>query len=129
GASPGQVSVLLMGPSGQITVLTPTSVTGTSATVETTSLGTFEACVRSPSATASTLTASSGSTPANGTSTATITVTVLDANGSPLAGQTVIFSASGTNNTIAQSASTTDANGVVTGTLASTTAETKTVTA
>ncbi|HEX6810987.1 MAG TPA: Ig-like domain-containing protein [Planctomycetota bacterium] len=65
---------------------------------------------------------------ANGTTTSTITVTVRDGNGDAIAGQTVLLAASGSNNTLVQPG-VTDASGVATGTIASTTAETKTITA
>jgi protocatechuate 3,4-dioxygenase beta subunit len=66
---------------------------------------------------------------ADGLDTAVVTVTVVDANGNPVPGQTVVLGATGSNNVLGQPASTTDAAGVATGTIASTTAETKTVSA
>src|SRR4029450_8443286 len=64
---------------------------------------------------------------ANGTAASTITVTVRDANGNPVAGQTVQLGSSGASNTLVQPASATNAGGVATGTIASTLAEAKTV--
>jgi adhesin/invasin len=66
---------------------------------------------------------------ANGVASATITVTVLDGFGNPVEGATVELAASGSGNTLTQPAAPTGANGQATGALASTTAETKTVTA
>ncbi|HKE00568.1 MAG TPA: Ig-like domain-containing protein, partial [Planctomycetota bacterium] len=65
---------------------------------------------------------------ANGTATSTVTVTVVDANGNPLAGQTVQIAASGTDNTVTQPSGPTNASGVATASIASTRAETKTIT-
>src|SRR5262245_24054634 len=65
---------------------------------------------------------------ANGTTTSTITVTVRDQNGNPVAGQAVQLASTGSNNTLVQPGAT-NASGVATGTIASTTAETKTITA
>src|SRR6185503_17780199 len=65
---------------------------------------------------------------ADGTAISTITVTVRDSNGNPVAGQAVQLAATGSNNTLLQPG-VTDAFGVATGTIASTTAETKTITA
>src|SRR5262245_23698745 len=65
---------------------------------------------------------------ADGTALSTITVTVRDVNGNPVPGQTVSLASTGSNNTLVQPGPT-DAFGVATGTIASTTAETKTITA
>ncbi len=65
---------------------------------------------------------------ANGVATSTVTVTVRDQNGNGVAGQTVVLASSGSNNTLVQPGLT-DANGLATGSIASTTAETKTITA
>ena len=65
---------------------------------------------------------------ANGTDHATVTITLTDCNGNPIVGQSVTLSSTGSNNIIGQPAPTNGA-GVTTGTLASTTAETKTITA
>src|SRR6188474_1810507 len=82
-----------------------------------------------PSATLGTVTANPATgVLANGIAVSTITVTVVDGNGAPLANHIVQLTASGTNNTIVQPA-VTDASGVATGTIASTSAETKTITA
>jgi len=82
------------------------------------------------SAALSTLSASpNANVVANGTANSTITVTVRDANGNPVAGQTVQLAASGSSNTLVQPVAVTNALGIATGTLASTLAETKTVTA
>ncbi len=66
---------------------------------------------------------------AAGGATSTVTVTARDANGNPIQGATVTLTASGTGNTLTQPGGTTNASGVATGTLASTTAESKTVSA
>src|SRR5262249_18268459 len=66
---------------------------------------------------------------ANGSSQAAITVTVHDAAGNPVAGQAVSLAASGTMNNLSANQGTTNASGVLTATLASSTAETKTITA
>jgi adhesin/invasin len=65
---------------------------------------------------------------ANGSDISTITVTVRDENGNPIAGQAVLLAATGSNNILVQPGIT-DALGVASGTIASTTAETKTITA
>src|SRR5262245_65177058 len=65
---------------------------------------------------------------ADGTAFSTITVTVRDLSGNPVPGQTVQLASTGSNNTLVQPGLT-DAFGVATGTIASTTAETKTITA
>ncbi|HZN41859.1 MAG TPA: Ig-like domain-containing protein, partial [Planctomycetota bacterium] len=80
------------------------------------------------SASLSTATASTAAVIADGVATSTITVTVRDTNGNPVAGQAVQLTSSGSNNTLVQPGIT-DASGVAAGTIASTTAETKTVTA
>ena len=81
------------------------------------------------SATVSTVTASPATgVVANGSATSTVTVILRDVNGNPVVGQAVQLSGTGSNNTFVQP-SVTDANGVATGTIASTTAETKTITA
>ncbi|HEX6811191.1 MAG TPA: Ig-like domain-containing protein, partial [Planctomycetota bacterium] len=66
--------------------------------------------------------------PADGSTTSTVTVTVRDSNGNPVAGQAVQLASTGSNNTLVQPGLT-DASGVATGTIATTTAETKTITA
>src|SRR6185436_7422100 len=65
---------------------------------------------------------------ADGTTVSTITVTVRDVNGNGIAAQVVQLAATGSNNTLVQP-TVTNALGVATGTIASTTAETKTITA
>src|SRR6185503_17733340 len=65
---------------------------------------------------------------ADGTALSTITVTVRDSNGNPVAGQTVQLASTGSNNILVQPGLT-DPSGIATGTIASTTAETKTITA
>jgi 6-phosphogluconolactonase (cycloisomerase 2 family) len=64
-----------------------------------------------------------------GAGRATIKVTLSDADGAPVAGQSVALSATGSGNDLVQPAGPTDASGAAVGTLASTVAETKTVTA
>ncbi len=67
---------------------------------------------------------------ANGTSTSTITVTAKDAQGNPVAGQSVTVSVLPTANaTLTQPGGVTNAAGVVTGTLSSTTVSSRTVSA
>ncbi|HZN37448.1 MAG TPA: Ig-like domain-containing protein, partial [Planctomycetota bacterium] len=65
---------------------------------------------------------------ANGSATSTVTVILRDVNGNPVVGAAVQLSSTGSNNTIVQPG-VTNATGVTTGTIASTTAETKTITA
>ncbi len=71
---------------------------------------------------ASSITASSGSTPV------TVTVTARDAFNNPVAGVSVVLSASGTGNSITQPGLT-NASGMATGTVSSTVAESKTISA
>jgi Bacterial Ig-like domain (group 1)/Calcineurin-like phosphoesterase len=78
------------------------------------------------SSTLSTVTAAPSSIPA-GTGTATITVIVMNGNGQPVSGATVVLAASGSGNTLTQPAGTTNSSGVATGTLQSSVAEVKTV--
>src|SRR6202140_4338325 len=82
-----------------------------------------------PSATASSIVASSPTVAADGTSTTTLTVTVKDAQGHAVAGTAVTLSASGTSNSFGAVSGTTNANGVFTTTLASTLAQNETITA
>ena len=81
------------------------------------------------SATLSSVEASPTAVLADGTSTSAITVTLRDANGNPVANQTVTLTATGTGNTLVQAAPKSNTAGVVTATLASTVAESKTITA
>jgi hypothetical protein len=83
----------------------------------------------SPSATTSSLVASSATVAADGTSTTTLTVTVHDAHGNAVAGTAVTLSASGSSNTFGAISGTTDAHGVFTTTLASTLVQNETITA
>lgn len=64
----------------------------------------------------------------DGSTTSTITVTLRNASGVPLSGKTITLSSTGSNNTIVQPG-TTNGSGVATGTIATTTAESKTITA
>ena len=80
------------------------------------------------SASQSEVTASPPTIANDGSATSTITVTLRNASGVPLSGKAVTLSSTGSNNTIVQP-DVTDSNGETTGTIASTTAETKTVTA
>jgi hypothetical protein len=82
-----------------------------------------------PSSARSTLTASPSSVSANGTKYTTLSATALDAQGNPVVGQTVNFSATGSSNTFDPASGTTNASGVLTARLSSTFAEVKTVTA
>jgi adhesin/invasin len=66
---------------------------------------------------------------ANGTDTATMTVVVRDAQGNPVPGQAVTFSATGAANTITPLTATTNASGSASSSLRSTRAELKTLTA
>lgn len=83
------------------------------------------------SAAQTTVVANPGTVQANGTSTTTVTVTTRDANGNPVSGIPVALSASGSNNVFnpATPSGTTNASGEYSATLASTTEETKTLTA
>jgi adhesin/invasin len=83
--------------------------------------------VPTPSASLSTVVASTPSFTAGGSST--VTVTVRDGGNNPMNGVTVTLSATGNGNTITQPVGTTDGSGVATGTLASSGAGSKTVTA
>jgi hypothetical protein len=83
-----------------------------------------------PANSTSTVTASpSSGIVANGTASSTITVTLRDINQIPVAGQAVSLSSTGSGNIVTPSSGATNSAGVFTATLASTTAETKTVTA
>jgi hypothetical protein len=82
-----------------------------------------------PSASRSTIAASTSGVTANGVATTTLTVTVEDANGNAVAGTAVTLSASGSGNIFGAISGTTDANGVFTTTLASTLAQSETITA
>ncbi|SHH49656.1 NF038122 family metalloprotease [Bradyrhizobium erythrophlei] len=82
-----------------------------------------------PSATTSSLVASSPTVKADGTSTTTLTLTVKDANGNAVANTAVTLSASGSSNSFGTISGTTDANGVFKTTLASTLAQNETITA
>jgi hypothetical protein len=82
-----------------------------------------------PSASNSTIVASSITVTADGASVTALTVTVRDAGGNAVAGTAVTLSASGASNTFGAISGTTDANGVFTTTLASTLAQTETITA
>ncbi len=79
----------------------------------------------------STLTSSSSAVMADGVATATLTVTARDAHGNTVPGQAVQLTATGTNNTFTPDPpdGTTDAAGVFSVTLASSTPESKTVSA
>ena len=79
------------------------------------------------SASVSTAVANPTTAAADGNTASTITVTALDAQGRPLAGQTVSLNVSGSGNTVSTPAPT-GANGQTTATIASTVPETKTVT-
>lgn len=85
----------------------------------------------SPSGTTSTITANPSTVAADGVATTTLTVTARDANGNVVPGASVAITSTGTNNTFNPSTpnGTTGANGEFTATLASTTKETKTVSA
>lgn len=80
------------------------------------------------SASQSEVTASPSTILNDGSTTSTITVTLRNASGVPLSGKTITLSSTGSNNTIVQPG-TTNGSGVATGTIATTTAETKTITA
>ena len=80
------------------------------------------------SASQSEVTASPSTILNDGSTTSTVTVTLRNASGVPLSGKTVTLSSTGSNNTIVQPG-TTNGAGVATGTIATTTAESKTVTA
>jgi hypothetical protein len=82
-----------------------------------------------PSATTSSLVASSPTVKADGTSTTTLTVTVKDASGNAVANTAVTLSGSGSANNFGAISGTTDANGVFKTTLASTLAQNETITA
>ncbi|TAJ21204.1 MAG: hypothetical protein EPO68_05125, partial [Planctomycetota bacterium] len=66
---------------------------------------------------------------ANGSDAVTVTVTVRDANGNPVAAQSVQLTATGSGNALSQPASATDLAGQTSGTLKTTIAELKTLTA
>ena len=66
---------------------------------------------------------------ADGRRRRTLTVTVEDAQGNPIAGQSVTLSASGSDNAFGTISGTTNAKGVFTTTLSSTLAQTETITA
>lgn len=117
---------------GTVTVLTPVSRDGAAGTltVSVTSFSTFQGARLLPvDPYRSTVTVSPSSVTASGGAKATVTVTVRDTTGAPFPGRSVTLSSSGTNDTLVQPEGTTDANGVVAGTIASSTAETKTITA
>ena len=82
-----------------------------------------------PSATTSSLVASSPIVTADGTSSTMLTVTVKDASGNAVAGTAVTLSGSGSANSFGAISGTTDANGVFTTTLASTVVQNETITA
>ncbi|MDQ3262726.1 MAG: Ig-like domain-containing protein [Myxococcota bacterium] len=79
----------------------------------------------------STITGSPSAAIADGVATITLTVTARDANGNTVPGQAVEITATGTNNTFSPEPphGTTDAGGAFSATLASSTSETKTVSA
>ena len=80
------------------------------------------------SASQSEVTASPTTILSNGSMTSTITVTLRNESGVPLSGKAVTLSSTGSNNTFVQPG-TTNGAGVTTGTIATTTAESKTITA
>lgn len=82
-----------------------------------------------PSAYASSITASPAYLPANNSNTTTLTVTVWDAYSNRIPGNSVSLGASGTGNTFSPQSGTTDSSGVFTATLRSSTLGLKTVTA
>lgn len=87
-----------------------------------------EATDTTVSASQSTVTASPSTILNDGVATATVTVTARNAAGTVLSGKTPTIAATGSSNTLVQPG-TTDVNGEATGTIASTTAESKTVSA
>jgi adhesin/invasin len=144
---PGQAVTLSS--SGSANVFTPTSGTTDSSGVFTATLASTLAETKTvtatfadasasamvvfaagaPSSLRSSMVASPTTLTADGVSATTLTVRVLDSNDNPVAGQLVTIGSSGTNNLLIPASGATDASGVFTATLASTTAETKTVTA
>jgi adhesin/invasin len=82
-----------------------------------------------PSASQSSVAATTPITASGGSSQSTITVTVRNGFGIPLSGATVALAATGSGNTLTQPVGTTNASGQITGTLSSTDAGTKVVTA
>lgn len=81
------------------------------------------------SSSASTVSASPATLPADGVSTATITVTITDVNGGPVAGRTVSLAQGGGQSTISTPSGPTNAKGVTTFTVKNNTPETVTYTA
>ena len=77
----------------------------------------------------SSLSVSRDSVTADGADASTVSVTVVDSEGAPMANVAIAFSATGENNSWASVASVTDANGQATAVLASTSAESKSITA
>lgn len=91
---------------------------------------TATATVGAPSATQSTITASSATiAPSSGLSFTTVTVTVRDAAGSTVMGATVVLSATGTGNVVTQPTAPTNAQGQATGAFSSTVAGVKVISA
>jgi hypothetical protein len=82
-----------------------------------------------PSATTSSIVASSPTVTGDGTSTTMLTVTVKDGQGHAIAGTAVTLSANGLSNSFGAISGTTDANGVFKTTLASTLVQDETITA
>jgi hypothetical protein len=82
-----------------------------------------------PSASQSSVAATSPITASNGESESTITVTVRNAFDIPISGATVTLAATGSGNTLTQPVGTTNASGQITGTLSSTAVGTKVVSA
>jgi probable HAF family extracellular repeat protein len=79
------------------------------------------------SAANSSIAAAPGTVTANGTATTTLTVTAEDANGNPIAGDSVVLSATGSSNTFTPISGVTNSSGVFTATLDSTLAQDETV--
>jgi hypothetical protein len=124
------------GPATGSAPIVPTAVDtgGNVVTFEASSFGVYQAAVEGGDSSPVSLTASTivvdrpTGVVANGTDRATITVTVRDAQGQGIAGLPVTLSATGSNDTIVQPG-VTDGNGVASGTIASTTPESKSVSA
>jgi adhesin/invasin len=110
------------------TITATADPTGTPVVINQTATVTFGALPADPGTSTVTANPTTGVV-ASGNATSTITVTVRDVSSNLLANQTVMLSSTGTNNTFTPVSGTTNASGVFTATLASTTAETKTITA
>ncbi len=90
----------------------------------------FNVTAGSPDSSTSSVTANPTSgVLADSVQTSTITVVVRDQYSNPVSGQSVTLASTGSNNTITQPAGATDGTGTTTGTIATTSAETKTITA